>query len=67
MFLKNNGNLGHIGFSGICFTKRGEISWRCLLEDKIMEVALEAGAEDIEVDEEYLQSRQKVLVMYKMP
>ena len=35
------------------FTKRGEITFEDVsLEDQIMDVALEAGAEDIEVDED---------------
>jgi len=35
------------------FTKRGEISFDDVsLEDKVMEVALEAGADDIEIDED---------------
>ena len=52
-FSKTNGNLGTNGSVAYLFTKRGEITFEDLsLEDKIMEVALEAGAEDIEIDEE---------------
>jgi len=49
-FSKTNGNLGT---NGSVDTKRGEISFEDVsLEDKIMEVALEAGADDIEIDED---------------
>lgn len=52
-FTKNDGNLGTNGSVSFMFTKRGEITFEDVsLEDKIMEVALEAGAEDIEVDED---------------
>ena len=52
-FSKNNGNLGTSGSVAYLFTKRGEISFEDVsLEDKIMDVALEAGAEDIEVSED---------------
>ncbi|SPT48057.1 YebC/PmpR family DNA-binding regulatory protein [Acinetobacter haemolyticus] len=52
-FSKTNGNLGTNGSVAYLFTKRGEISFEDVsLEDKIMEVALEAGADDIEVDED---------------
>ena len=51
-FSKTDGNLGTNGSVSFLFTKRGEISFDDVsLEDQIMEVALEAGAEDIEVDE----------------
>jgi YebC/PmpR family DNA-binding regulatory protein len=52
-FSKTNGNLGTNGSVAYLFTKRGEISFEDVsLEDKIMEVALEAGADDIEIDED---------------
>ena len=52
-FSKTNGNLGTAGSVSYLFTKRGEITFEDVsLEDKIMEVALEAGAEDIEVSED---------------
>ena len=52
-FSKTNGNLGTAGSVSYLFTKRGEITFEDVsLEDKIMEVALEAGAEDIIKDDE---------------
>ena len=52
-FSKTNGNLGTNGSVAYLFTKRGEISFDDVsLEDKVMEVALEAGADDIEIDED---------------
>lgn len=52
-FSKTDGNLGTAGSVAYLFTKRGEITFEDIsLEDKIMDVALEAGAEDIEVDED---------------
>lgn len=52
-FSKTNGNLGTSGSVAYLFTKRGEISFDDLsLEEKILEVALEAGAEDIEISED---------------
>jgi len=52
-FTKTDGNLGTNGSVSFLFTKRGEITFEDVsLEDQIMEVALEAGAEDIEVDED---------------
>ncbi|AOA58031.1 YebC/PmpR family DNA-binding transcriptional regulator [Acinetobacter larvae] len=54
-FSKTNGNLGTSGSVAYLFTKRGEISFEDLsLEDQIMEVALEAGADDIEVSDDIL-------------
>lgn len=50
-FNKTNGNLGTSGSVAYLFTQRGEISFEDVsLEDQIMEAALEAGAEDVEVD-----------------
>ena len=54
-FSKTDGNLGTNGSVAFLFTKRGEITFEDVsLEDQIMEVALEAGAEDIEVDEDQI-------------
>lgn len=50
-FSKHGGNLGTSGSVAYLFTKRGEIRFDDLsLEDQLMEVALEAGADDIEND-----------------
>ena len=46
-FTKCGGNLGTSGSVDYLFTKRGELSFANIDEDKIMEVALEAGAEDV--------------------
>ena len=52
-FTKTNGNLGTSGSVNYLFTKRGEITFEdTSLEDQVMEVALEAGAEDIEVSDD---------------
>lgn len=52
-FTKTGGNLGTSGSVAYLFTKRGEIHFDDVtLEDQIMEVALEAGAEDIDVNED---------------
>jgi YebC/PmpR family DNA-binding regulatory protein len=54
-FSKTNGNLGTNGSVAYLFSQRGEISFEDLsLEDQIMDVALEAGADDIEIDDEIL-------------
>lgn len=54
-FSKNGGNLGTSGSVSYLFSKRGEITFSDVsLEDKVMEVALEAGANDIENDGESL-------------
>ncbi|MCF6767200.1 YebC/PmpR family DNA-binding transcriptional regulator [Thiotrichales bacterium 19S11-10] len=51
-FTKAGGNLGTDGSVSYLFTKQGVISFRSdTNEDDIMEVALEAGAEDITSDE----------------
>lgn len=50
-FSKNGGNLGTSGSVAYLFSKRGEIRFDDLsLEDRIMDVALEAGADDVDVD-----------------
>ena len=52
-FSKTSGNLGTAGSVAYLFTKRGEITFEDVsLEDKIMDVALEAGAEDVIADED---------------
>ena len=52
-FTKTGGNLGTTGSVAYLFTKRGEIRFEdTSLEDRIMEIALEAGADDIENDGE---------------
>ncbi len=54
-FSKNGGNLGTSGSVAYLFSKRGEITFDNIdLEDNVMEVALEAGALDIENDGESL-------------
>lgn len=54
-FSKNGGNLGTSGSVAYLFSKRGEITISDLtLEDRVMEIALEAGATDIENDGETL-------------
>lgn len=52
-FTKFAGNLGTSGSVAFLFTKRGEIFFEPGVdEDKLMEVALEAGAEDVEENED---------------
>lgn len=48
IFSKNGGNLGEAGSVAWMFNKRGVLSFdKSVSEEKLMEVALEAGAEDI--------------------
>lgn len=51
-FSKNNGNLGESGSVGYMFTKKGVItvSKSSVSEEKLTEIALEAGAEDLSDD-----------------
>lgn len=50
-FSKNGGNLGTNGSVAYLFSKRGEISYAPGTdEDKVMEIALEAGADDVQSD-----------------
>lgn len=50
-FSKHGGNLGTTGSVSYLFNKRGEIHFDDVaLEDRIMDVALEAGADDVEND-----------------
>jgi YebC/PmpR family DNA-binding regulatory protein len=52
-FTKTGGNLGTHGSVAYLFTKRGEIRFDDVsLEDQIMEVALDSGADDVEVDDD---------------
>ena len=52
-FSKGGGNLGTDGSVAFMFEKRGQISLAPGVdEDDVMEIALEAGAEDIEADDE---------------
>ncbi len=53
-FSKNGGNLGETGSVGFMFERKGEITYPASAgdEDSIMEAAIEAGAEDVESDEE---------------
>lgn len=47
-FTKNNGNMGTTGCVGYLFTRKGLIEVEQGEEEKVMEAALEAGAEDVE-------------------
>lgn len=47
IFSKYHGNMGTPGSVGYLFSKRGELTFHDANEDKIMEVALEAGADDV--------------------
>jgi YebC/PmpR family DNA-binding regulatory protein len=52
-FTKRGGNLGTDGSVGYLFSKQGHLGFPAGTdEDKIIEVALEAGAEDIETDDD---------------
>ncbi|MCR4554827.1 MAG: YebC/PmpR family DNA-binding transcriptional regulator [Succinivibrionaceae bacterium] len=46
-FTKSGGNLGTSGSVAYLFTKKGEIEFESGDEDQIMEIALEAGADDV--------------------
>jgi YebC/PmpR family DNA-binding regulatory protein len=54
VFAKNGGNLGETGSVSFMFDRVGEIAYPAAAgsEDKVMEAAIEAGAEDVESDEE---------------
>lgn len=56
IFSKNGGNLGESGCVSFLFTRKGEIMIDCDeysgSEDELMLVALDAGAEDMETEEE---------------
>ncbi|PXA92892.1 YebC/PmpR family DNA-binding transcriptional regulator [Nostoc sp. 3335mG] len=53
-FSKNGGALGETGSVGFMFDRVGEITYPASVgsEDKVMEAAIEAGADDVESDEE---------------
>jgi YebC/PmpR family DNA-binding regulatory protein len=52
-FTKHGGNLGTDGSVAYLFTKRGILSYPAGTdEDRLMEVALEAGAEDVEMNDD---------------
>ena len=53
-FSKNGGNLGETGSVGFMFDRKGQIVYPASAgdEDTIMEHAIEAGAEDVQSDEE---------------
>jgi YebC/PmpR family DNA-binding regulatory protein len=54
IFAKNGGNLGETGSVSFMFDRVGQIVYPAAAgsEDKMMEAAIEAGAEDVESDEE---------------
>ena len=54
IFSKNGGNLGETGSVSFMFDRVGQIVYPAGVgsEDKVMEAAIEAGAEDVESDEE---------------
>ena len=52
-FSKNGGNLGTSGSVAYLFAKRGEIVFNADTdEDRLLEIALEAGADDVESDDD---------------
>ncbi|MDV3252955.1 YebC/PmpR family DNA-binding transcriptional regulator [Devosia sp. BK] len=53
-FSKNGGALGETGSVGFMFDRVGEVTYPATVgsEDKVMEAAIEAGADDVESDEE---------------
>jgi YebC/PmpR family DNA-binding regulatory protein len=57
IFSRYNGNLGEAGSVAWIFSKKGYLSFekRTVDEDKIMELALDAGAEDIRGDDEAVE------------
>ncbi|MCW5965988.1 MAG: YebC/PmpR family DNA-binding transcriptional regulator [Bryobacterales bacterium] len=57
MFSKNGGNLGEVGSVGWMFDRRSQIYVNAsqISEDKLMEIVLEAGAEDLRQDEELFE------------
>ena len=54
IFSKNGGNLGETGSVSFMFDRMGQVTYPASAgsEDKVMEAALEAGADDVESDEE---------------
>ncbi len=57
IFSRYNGNLGEAGSVAWIFSKKGYISFekQTVDEDKIMELALDAGAEDVTADDETVE------------
>ncbi|BAT70907.1 conserved hypothetical protein [Thermosulfidibacter takaii ABI70S6] len=55
IFNKHGGSLGEAGCVAWMFDKKGVISVKDVDEDTIMEIALEAGAEDIKEEDETIQ------------
>ncbi|MFV0332530.1 MAG: YebC/PmpR family DNA-binding transcriptional regulator [Tropicimonas sp.] len=53
-FTKHGGNLGETGSVGFMFERKGEITYPAAAgdEDAVMEAAIEAGAEDVESDDD---------------
>lgn len=53
IFTKNNGNMGEMGSVAWIFKKKGvlDIELGAITEDRVMELALDAGAEDVVVEE----------------
>ena len=53
-FTKNGGNLGETGSVGFMFDRKGQVVYPVAVgsEDDVMMAAIEAGAEDVETDEE---------------
>ncbi len=53
MLSKNGGNLGETGSVGWIFTKQGvvEIEQKVASEDQVMEIALDAGADDVRTED----------------
>ena len=54
LFGKNGGNMGESGSVAFMFDRMGQITYpaKAGSEDKVMEAAIEAGAEDVESDED---------------
>jgi transcriptional/translational regulatory protein YebC/TACO1 len=54
VFGKNGGNMGESGSVAFMFDRLGQITYPASVgsEDKVMEAAIEAGAEDVESDED---------------
>ena len=54
LFGKNGGNMGESGSVAFMFDRLGQVAYRQSVgsDDKVMEAAIEAGAEDVESDED---------------
>jgi YebC/PmpR family DNA-binding regulatory protein len=54
LFGKNGGNMGESGSVAFMFDRLGQVAYRLSVgsDDKVMEAAIEAGAEDVESDED---------------